>query len=62
MSIVEHRAMRLEVGGRGKIISDFGFRIANLKARCQEKKAWSKWRAAPLEVGGRDTRKMVTGR
>ena len=32
--------MELEVGGRGKIISNFGFRIANLKARS--------------EVGGKD--------
>ena len=25
----------MKVGGRGKIISDFGFRIANLKARSE---------------------------
>ena len=30
------RSAALEVGGKGKIIANFGFRIANLKARSQE--------------------------
>ena len=29
------RSAALEVGGKGKIISDFGFRISNLKARSE---------------------------
>ena len=59
--------MELEVGGRGKIISDFGLRISDCEfkskvsgARRQnsgEKSIGQRvggWRSASLEVGGKD--------